>query len=47
MTLRRVEAFIGALLDTLILVVALVVLNLVIGLILAWSVGPEKAFCGK
>lgn len=36
--------FIGALLDTLILAVALVVLNLVIGLILAWSVGPERLF---
>ncbi|MFN8490345.1 MAG: RDD family protein [Caldilineaceae bacterium] len=36
--------FIGALVDTVILVVALVVLNLVIGVILAWSVGPEKLF---
>ncbi len=36
--------FIGALLDTLILAVALFVLNLVIGMILAWSIGPQRLF---
>ncbi|CAN5455563.1 RDD family protein [soil metagenome] len=36
--------FIGALVDTFILVIALIVLNILLGLLLAWSEGPKQLF---